>query len=148
MGSTRRSSTRSAGATNHSHVCGINAEYNLSIAKDDESFPRMWDQPRSPSCAASCPRIIPTYVGSTSTSFRLPSSSIESFPRMWDQLHTRILLKNSNRIIPTYVGSTSISLLNCRGVTNHSHVCGINADSIILSAGILESFPRMWDQLE
>ena len=29
---------------NHSHVCGINVEFEVSERYPDESFPRMWDQ--------------------------------------------------------------------------------------------------------
>ncbi len=116
-------------ATNHSHVCGINHTVTFNVNFKYESFPRMWDQRNAIKSIFSAVRIIPTYVGSTSTSFThcvimsnhshvcgintflnafMPQDS-ESFPRMWDQL-----------IVFNWVSVA---------VPNHSHVCGIN-DSI------------------
>ena len=111
-------------------------------------------------------RIIPTYVGSTSSAF-IPVSvtanhshvcginwaqgerkklNDESFPRMWDQLEPVKEKPIRLRIIPTYVGSTALLVYNRSTRTNHSHVCGINS-SLLGSASLsFESFPRMWDQ--
>ena len=111
-----------------------------------ESFPRMWDQPPSGYPVASSPRIIPTYVGSTSSDASSPSvpsnhSHVcginagvrspwrfcnESFPRMWDQPHATMPEPLSR--------------------SNHSHVCGINNCILIFCSSSSESFPRMWDQ--
>ena len=52
------------------------------------------------------------------------------------------------RIIPTYVGSTGIQLSYSTRGPNHSHVCGINHRPHKGNICILESFPRMWDQLK
>ena len=91
-----------------------------------ESFPRMWDQLFTNPPLLNRFRIIPTYVGSTLSSFCgcycLPNHShvcginptmqpkpivnYESFPRMWDQLNTVMSMSDKIRIIPTYVGST------------------------------------------
>ena len=112
-------------------------------------------------------RIIPTYVGSTV--YRLqqlaqfPNHSHvcginftdslnggnmgESFPRMWDQLSITIILSFMSRIIPTYVGSTLNEKLEYFNSSNHSHVCGINANRESYIIACFESFPRMWDQL-
>ena len=127
VGSTaRRKSTRRS-RTNHSHVCGINASIGDLMMQLDESFPRMWDQPRLLSYSLATPRIIPTYVGSTGKSISVETAAAnhshvcginafalqcrrylhESFPRMWDQRADAILLDRIFRIIPTYVGSTS-----------------------------------------
>ena len=71
-----------------------------------ESFPRMWDQHGMRKYQADTGRIIPTYVGSTSTDRICIRYRIESFPRMWDQLIKRLKSMETDRIIPTYVGST------------------------------------------
>ena len=69
----------------------------------------------------------------------------ESFPRMWDQRGGRYRLSAHVRIIPTYVGSTENFRRKTGVETNHSHVCGINIDSIQELDSYNESFPRMWD---
>ena len=56
--------------TNHSHVCGINTSMVDVSAKLCESFPRMWDQLNAPDFTHYHGRIIPTYVGSTSSAER------------------------------------------------------------------------------
>ena len=90
---------------NHSHVCGINKVNLIERDSHVESFPRMWDQRINPLLRCLDPRIIPTYVGSTSqaqtraagasnhshvcginfVASRKWSAYSESFPRMWDQ---------------------------------------------------------------
>ena len=74
-------------------------------------------------------------------------SATESFPRLWDQpaLSLSHLLKR--RIIPTYVGSTKRHRFSVFCCSNHSHVCGINMIIDSVQGKIVESFPRMWDQL-
>ena len=106
----------------------------------------MWDQRLKYVVFTNPPRIIPTYVGSTSsagydegrdsnhshvcginrTSCTSRTVGNESFPRMWDQPAALHFVVRQERIIPTYVGSTLICLL--------------------FSVHALESFPRMWDQ--
>ena len=66
---------------------------------------------------------------------------------MWDQPLPRIGRVPANRIIPTYVGSTIIDSYNLGTYPNHSHVCGINLSPLPLLQFLIESFPRMWDQL-
>ena len=107
----------------------------------------MWDQRYAENSKKLSIRIIPTYVGSTSTLFNVdkyetnhshvcginPSglmnepSDAESFPRMWDQLSLCIRKHSNSRIIPTYVGSTFPNGHRDTQPANHSHVCGINA---------------------
>ena len=128
VGSTRTSPLRLFQILNHSHVCGINGTVTAYLGDANESFPRMWDQPRFPVFLKCAFRIIPTYVGSTNyytDNTRLPSNhshvcginfstvapsgmSAESFPRMWDQLCFTLKCKGFSRIIPTYVGSTRL----------------------------------------
>ena len=131
---------------NHSHVCGINALVSGFDSYHLESFPRMWDQ-RDVALRLRLPRrIIPTYVGSTTTT-QTPISSgtnhshvcginwamsgtmsrkLESFPRMWDQPIYHVFCNVIPRIIPTYVGSTWLPQSRQAASPNHSHVCGIN----------------------
>ena len=147
VGSTSGRISWRARSANHSHVCGINSEEEINQAIKDESFPRMWDQRvhRRPDDAAR--RIIPTYVGSTRLVVCLDALSPnhshvcginragrvliinvgESFPRMWDQHVEKFRHLRHVRIIPTYVGSTRKALLLIIIQSNHSHVCGINA---------------------
>ena len=126
----------------------------------------MWDQLDLLRSDINPNRIIPTYVGSTTTAdgYELHSSnhshvcginsivvlvtlsSGESFPRMWDQLFTRSCDCVDVRIIPTYVGSTTAFRSADRDRSNHSHVCGINIKITSITPMLLESFPRMWDQ--
>ena len=126
----------------------------------------MWDQPPSGYPVASSPRIIPTYVGSTSSDASSPSvpsnhSHVcginagvrspwrfcnESFPRMWDQPRRSFSRQLLERIIPTYVGSTYRDSSCISSAPNHSHVCGINRKALFRTLHALESFPRMWDQ--
>ena len=166
MGSTTSFLCAPFSRTNHSHVCGINGSILFCYAVDNESFPRMWDQPEIILREESRNRIIPTYVGSTlpsSVFHRAPANhshvcginrfpfsalafSFESFPRMWDQHPLPSLTLPYCRIIPTYVGSTdAIDYLENK-LPNHSHVCGINATLTHPQAAPDESFPRMWDQ--
>ena len=148
VGSTASRGRPSPDRANHSHVCGINTSMACYFVERYESFPRMWDQLFDGISCGRVARIIPTYVGSTSSwvahcillsnhshvcginPFHKKNkiSPRESFPRMWDQLSCIPLLSESSRIIPTYVGSTvwQLSELDC----------------------YLESFPRMWDQLD
>ena len=70
----------------------------------------------------------------------------ESFPRMWDQPAFYELPAVVLRIIPTYVGSTYILQRKVHQYPNHSHVCGINKAKVVTASGLIESFPRMWDQ--
>ena len=65
VGSTSQAQTRAAGASNHSHVCGINGDTFVDVSATCESFPRMWDQPGLSIVLTGNVRIIPTYVGST-----------------------------------------------------------------------------------
>ena len=111
---------------NHSHVCGINENTSAYGPVVNESFPRMWDQRLAESCDRVNKRIIPTYVGSTESCYRL---------------------KRHDRIIPTYVGSTPSLVLLSGLAANHSHVCGINNGIVRMNCLQDESFPRMWDQL-
>ena len=126
----------------------------------------MWDQLVITRSKYLLKRIIPTYVGSTSSIIKLSIEATnhshvcginthryatffaipESFPRMWDQRAQRPELCAIVRIIPTYVGSTvnEFSLLSSE--TNHSHVCGINQKLKTVCDYYAESFPRMWDQ--
>ena len=67
VGSTRRPVNFSSRITNHSHVCGINFPVTVVLRFPNESFPRMWDQLQRNSTRSSERRIIPTYVGSTSS---------------------------------------------------------------------------------
>ena len=133
-------------ASNHSHVCGINAPVWLSVNAAGESFPRMWDQRKLDYKPEARGRIIPTYVGSTSLTSPVitlpsnhshvcginasptssPTAICESFPRMWDQRCPRRCDRRPERIIPTYVGSTHSSVRSMLRRPNHSHVCGIN----------------------
>ena len=167
VGSTPSGSLLPSPVSNHSHVCGINSFRLSSFAFPPESFPRMWDQRRSPGPSGCLHRIIPTYVGSTASRGR-PSPDranhshvcgintsmafyfverYESFPRMWDQLFDGISCGRVARIIPTYVGSTSSWVAHCILLSNHSHVCGINPFHKKNKISPRESFPRMWDQL-
>ena len=70
----------------------------------------------------------------------------ESFPRMWDQHEIIVKTGCVVRIIPTYVGSTGKAISSLFSITNHSHVCGINAYPELSGTLSDESFPRMWDQ--
>ena len=72
---------------------------------------------------------------------------IESFPRMWDQHMLPYPFHCIHRIIPTYVGSTHLPQTRARKNPNHSHVCGINFLVCPILMSVIESFPRMWDQL-
>ena len=72
--------------------------------------------------------------------------SYESFPRMWDQQDFMQLRGREERIIPTYVGSTQYPPWSACRISNHSHVCGINAYGNENLGYVVESFPRMWDQ--
>ena len=150
MGSTRDRHAQVDSSTNHSHVCGINKITVNGCTLDNESFPRMWDQPHLIRSHILPCRIIPTYVGSTMRFYvllrRCPNHShvcginpilqfvkfhaIESFPRMWDQQPWRDSASTVTRIIPTYVGSTEGR--PCGGLLdpNHSHVCGINSSFV------------------
>ena len=114
------------------------------------------------------PRIIPTYVGSTDIRHTVHIGTAnhshvcginyleneygqqwdESFPRMWDQHRHFSLPCHSFRIIPTYVGSTLRLEPSFNVPPNHSHVCGINFNGCSTGYRIIESFPRMWDQLK
>ena len=134
--------------SNHSHVCGINDRPLLVWVRRE--------------------RIIPTYVGSTAIMRHLylliaNHSHVcginyleneygqqwdESFPRMWDQHRHFSLPCHSFRIIPTYVGSTLRLEPSFNVPPNHSHVCGINFNGCSTGYRIIESFPRMWDQLK
>mgnify|MGYP004702500693 CR=1 FL=1 len=166
VGSTCPSSCRWCRCSNHSHVCGINLRTVVVSNGEDESFPRMWDQPRRQQIALLRTRIIPTYVGSTAGHEREDGSGtnhshvcginvaqavngqsvVESFPRMWDQLGLVIRRPFELRIIPTYVGSTPSLRCSSSCLPNHSHVCGINEQKVSKDLKALESFPRMWDQ--
>ena len=126
----------------------------------------MWDQRIYKSLGELVPRIIPTYVGSTTyyysagspksnhshvcginiTRQTLTTSWAESFPRMWDQLRGRCFMEQRLRIIPTYVGSTILKMRQNESDSNHSHVCGINPPFSYCLDFLNESFPRMWDQ--
>ena len=126
----------------------------------------MWDQRINRHLRHLRRRIIPTYVGSTYPVPGIASKytnhshvcginqylairvggTFESFPRMWDQLGKLLLAFRFERIIPTYVGSTLQTIPLSGGGTNHSHVCGINDEMDELDEGMIESFPRMWDQ--
>ena len=48
VGSTIKNTTVRCSSANHSHVCGINDTGHGIDAEGIESFPRMWDQPLSP----------------------------------------------------------------------------------------------------
>ena len=92
-------------------------------------------------------RIIPTYVGST-------PAQCKHHVFLSNHSHVCGINKNlclcfisSTRIIPTYVGSTASHSKRSTFETNHSHVCGINEGFAASSASLIESFPRMWDQL-
>ena len=65
VGSTRLRPSLPVPMPNHSHVCGINQNFNTTHGKINESFPRMWDQLDFLTSFRSQFRIIPTYVGST-----------------------------------------------------------------------------------
>ena len=126
----------------------------------------MWDQLVITRSKYLLKRIIPTYVGSTSSIIKLSIEAtnhshvcginyftisrrvaeLESFPRMWDQLLPPVARPFSLRIIPTYVGSTGRGSSPCPRTSNHSHVCGINPKNRIYNRSCFESFPRMWDQ--
>ena len=147
VGSTHRVPSQSREDSNHSHVCGINTTALSRTPKNTESFPRMWDQRPPDEYPSSNTRIIPTYVGSTRLVVCLDALSPnhshvcginragrvliinvgESFPRMWDQHVEKFRHLRHVRIIPTYVGSTRKALLLIIIQSNHSHVCGINA---------------------
>ena len=127
----------------------------------------MWDQQLTRMLGPDSERIIPTYVGSTTTmcgkELRTSNHSHvcgindfimhggdandESFPRMWDQRLTNCESLLFSRIIPTYVGSTVQNSTVFPFCSNHSHVCGINGAFFALDGLNCESFPRMWDQL-
>ena len=166
VGSTQGTGEAGTYWPNHSHVCGINLEINREFISNDESFPRMWDQLCFTLKCKGFSRIIPTYVGSTSSSSvqrkeqsnhshvcginmrtkNTPFLGYESFPRMWDQQSRTVSRIFTWRIIPTYVGSTDRPKAKNRLATNHSHVCGINSLKESRSSIPFESFPRMWDQ--
>ena len=128
----------------------------------------MWDQRVPAGSPARAGRIIPTYVGSTGrpgairaadsnhshvcginkSSLFSPTPAAESFPRMWDQPDADCRIWALVRIIPTYVGSTDNKAVAQIVDANHSHVCGINDVLLHYQPSRIESFPRMWDQLE
>ena len=128
----------------------------------------MWDQPELPWAQFDRDRIIPTYVGSTRGRIHardlcanhshvcginrhapiLTTLDYESFPRMWDQRVLRSCTSFVSRIIPTYVGSTRSAASSVASASNHSHVCGINWKLSKRHGQRIESFPRMWDQLQ
>ena len=126
----------------------------------------LWDQPLETDMAVRFLRIIPTYVGSTVSTFHkgaghpnhshayginaemlmLSVSDSESFPRMWDQRACVLRFQAPCRIIPTHVGSTKHSRKSSMAASNHSHACGINGIHLSSTIVTSESFPRMWDQ--
>ena len=150
VGSTKFGQVHPLQIPNHSHVCGINRTRTNCAARRFESFPRMWDQQYLPDAFRNAIRIIPTYVGSTSTARAsrcftanhshvcginplFPSccpAAFESFPRMWDQQSPKTCHPTMNRIIPTYVGSTPTVRMLSAYHPNHSHVCGINMGAV------------------
>ena len=79
VGSTVQNSTVFPFCSNHSHVCGINGAFFALDGLNCESFPRMWDQLHRRMHRSFFMRIIPTYVGSTSSnSFWLSSATNHS----------------------------------------------------------------------
>ena len=127
----------------------------------------MWDQRCHTPPSYVCLRIIPTYVGSTAEIAKeiyngtnhshvcgincllhlQEHAMLESFPRMWDQPSLENVTSEPVRIIPTYVGSTRTCKVETVRISNHSHVCGINLVRCENVLCLVESFPRMWDQL-
>ena len=147
VGSTFVAGTASTCTPNHSHVCGINSYSVKQSVTQDESFPRMWDQPQAIVANPFLNRIIPTYVGSTlprTVSGRLiPNHSHVCGINYLGDME----VPADKRIIPTYVGSTFRILSPFPFPSNHSHVCGINPIQPQFIEVKSESFPRMWDQL-
>ena len=167
VGSTRRAERGRIVFSNHSHVCGINITKLISTFETYESFPRMWDQRDDRKTFRCVLRIIPTYVGSTSSARLIQWQSSNHSHVCGINAICEFTFLRRHRIIPTYVGSTRISffMLSCcfesfprmwdqhyacieQGThnPNHSHVCGINVTPKLPKDLCYESFPRMWDQ--
>ena len=150
----------------HPHACGDKLASAFNMDKVEGSSPRVWGQAVSIFVGGLLERIIPTRVGTS-----LPVKSIAvcskdhphacgdklikfqqkytmtgSSPRVWGQVRSEYFRSMTSRIIPTRVGTRAKVRDKNEGNRDHPHACGDKFCSVIASAAILGSSPRVWGQ--
>ena len=128
----------------HPHVCGEHSFKVYAQQVSAGSSPRVWGALKGTVRGEHPARLIPTCVGSTSSSRGLVLSDsahphvcgehpvetiagaahLGSSPRVWGAQRRLAPHSLGVRLIPTCVGSTSVCPGPVEGTTAHPHVCG------------------------
>ena len=150
----------------HPHACGDKRYAGSELPKLSGSSPRVWGQVFFFFCPVSCAGIIPTRMG-TRTSSQSPETQekdhphaygdkeklfilllieLGSSPRVWGQGHSRTNIPFNMRIIPTRVGTRDWRQRTALYQRDHPHACGDKLPKNNKLYTYPGSSPRVWGQ--
>ena len=148
----------------HPHACGEHVGVGLVAGIIIGSSPRMWGTRETMRGEAMSVRFIPTHVGNTTQSYRIPrveavhphacgehkiraivaNLRLGSSPRMWGTRAECLVLSPFPRFIPTHVGNTHRLVLRRFQSPVHPHACGEHVPDGTRWSLYSGSSPRMW----
>ena len=166
MGTSNIKFNKNEPSKDHPHACGDKQYTHIQVGYRPGSSPRVWGQVVVAMPAVLVCGIIPTRVGTrTSTNFApsgltdhphacgdkgdfviLRRKPLGSSPRVWGQASYHKHFSDKNKIIPTRVGTSYKVIDLIRYCRDHPHACGDKVSDALPSVIAVGSSPRVWGQ--